>query len=985
MSTGPVVIDTQWAGSVAMETQYSGSLIRISWNFSDNQTTIDKHFWRLVSDSYIRNPIPKASSGTQPDTTATGIELSDGESYYALVTACNAASLCVQQRSSRVLFDSSPPIDGYFAVNSSEAIALNRTVPGGLTWRNRRGRGYAEINIAFLGFSDPHSRISRYWASVGSGYSLTDLSTPMILEASPADDGNSTYIAKLQLSRLLDLNETVYISLWAENGAGLRSHVIQGSFIVEEVPSRNNNGTLAILRSYNCPIESCIGHCTCAARGDLCTIDPALISTCQEQDPSMLSTDMQLLVNIVAPQQIYGTPGDPLFSASTDKLIGRWEFVNPLSTAIQRVEWSFSEEGFPPGMGLMDGVNNIIWREADQSNTVIFSISPSYPLRHGISYVFHVRAWYSNISYAVFTSDSVTIDTVYPSVVRGARAREVEISGSSEVDLDYTSSDNQIEVSWQNVFIPSLSGSYAFYEIAIGDTPGADNVYPFTLISNPSLNRTLISDLALTHGRQYYATVQAVSPLGVREASISDGFVVDLSPPSAGVVLDGMGMEYQDSVAQFSSETYSARWFGFNDLESGIHHYELAVSNSREAPPQGDYVNVGIALRETLTALTLTHAQTYYAHVIAENNAGLRSYDVISSSVTIDNDDLNRRPLARPRQPSATLDDGNLILNPSFESVTGTRCDDTDLSLDLATQNWTLQTIYSELVTTSSSAVPYKGCTALLFIGTISQIVTTSPGVEYELSFAMKRNNSLKLSEALVNFPGHSQIIPLFSQKRSDSPDGWVRYSFIFTTPEDSNTSEISLSTVDNSYAIFVDDFSIVPLNSSTEIAAPPGEIVVTWPEAVHISHSPISQSWTQLYASWDIFDPESGVREYLWAMGTVPGGEQLQSYISTGAERQGVSEWLSLRHSEVVYVSVVAWNNAGLERVVYSRGYTVDLTPPTISGGGVVDGEGGGVDVDFQSDSTHFAVNFSACLDPESGLKEIRWALGELTPLFSK
>ena len=983
VSTGSVVIDTQWAGSVAMDTQYSSSLIRVGWNFNDNQTTVDKHFWRLVSDSYIRNPIPVANAGTQSDVTASGIELSDGDSYYALVTACNAASLCVQERSSRVLFDSSPPIDGYFAVDLSEAIALNRTVPGGMTWRNRRGRGYAEIDIAFLGFSDPHSGISRYWSSVGSGYGLTDLSLPTVLDASAASDDNSTYIAKIQLSRFLDLNETLYISLWAENGAGLRSHVIQSSFIVEEVPSRNNNGTLKILRSYNCAIDSCLGHCTCAARGDLCTIDPSLTATCEPQDVSMLSVDMQLLVNIVAAQQIYSSPGDPLFSASTDKLIGRWEYVNPLSTAIQRVEWSFSEEGLSPGMGLMDSVNDIIWHEADQSDTAIFSVSPSYPLRHGISYVFHVRAWYSNVSHAVFTSsDSITIDTAYPSVVRGARTREVEAGGSSEIDLDYVSSDNEIEVSWRDVFIPSLSGSYAFYEVGIGDTPGTDSVYPFTVIPDPSLNRTLISDLSLVHGRRYYATVQAVSPLGVREVSISDGFVVDISPPSPGVVLDGMGMEYGDSVAQYWSERYSARWFGFNDPESGIHHYELAVTDSQIQPPDSEFINVGIALRNTLTMLTLNHAQTYYAHVTAENNAGLRSYAVVSSGATIDSDDMNRRPVARPRESnSPSLADGNLILNPSFESTNSTRCSDVDLSIDVATQNWTLDTIYSELVTTSSPLViPYNGCTALLFIGTISQAIATSPGVEYELSFAMRRNNSLKLSEALVSVPGQLKVISLFSQKQSGVPDGWVRYSFIFTAPGDSNTSEISLTTVDDSYALFVDDFSVILLNSSTEISALAGDVVVTWPEAIYISHVPISQSWTRLYVSWDIFDPDSGVREYLWAVGTVPGGEQLQSYTSTGSERQGVSDWLTVSHGDVVYVSVAAWNYAGLERVVYSSGYMVDLTPPTIAEGGVVDGDGsGGVDVDFQADSTHFAVNFSACVDPESGVREIRWALGEL------
>lgn len=963
-----------------METQYSGSLIRVRWNFTDEQTTVYQHFWRLVSKPYTRNPIPVMKAGAQPDSTVAQIDLSDGEEYYALVTACNTASLCIQQRSEVVLFDSSPPIDGYFAVDSSEAARLNRTVPGGMTWRNRRVRGYAEINIAFLGFSDPHSGISRYWASVGSGFSSDDLQVATVIEASPADDKNSTHTARLQLNRLLSLNEIIYISLWAENGVGLRSHVIQGSFSVNDVPSRTNNGTLTILRSYNCPIDSCLGHCTCAARGDLCTINVNPTSACQVQDLSMLSRDMQLHVSTVSPQELSGSHTDSLFTASMDKLIAHWEMVDPSSTAIQRVEWSFSEEGYSPGVGLMDGINDFIWRQADDSNTAIFSVSPLYPLRHGISYVFHVRAWYSNVSYAVFTSEGVTVDTVFPSVVTGARVREVLVDGSSEEDLDYTSSDSEVEISWQYVFIHSLSGSHSTYEIAVGDTPGADNIYPFRQVSNPSLNRSLISDLSLTHGRTYYSTVRATSPLGAREVSVSDGFTIDLSPPSPGVVLDGEGMSYMDALAQFERRSYSARWFGFSDPESGVHHYELAFTNSPDQPSLDAYTDVGISLREMMPVATLTHGETYYVHVVAENNAGLRSHDVISNGVTVDYVDRFRRPVARQRVP---LTDTNHLLNPSFEPLTAARTSCrgvSEMSVNDVTQNWTLTTTLSQIVTTSAALVPYDGCSTLLFTGSMSQSVVTLPGIDYELSFALKRNTSLKLAQAVVTFPGYTRTITLSSQKWSNSNDGdgWMKYSFIFNAPRDTNTSEISLSTVDDSYAVLVDGFSLTSLNSSSvEITAPSRDIVVTWPDAMHVSHSPIAQSRTQLYVNWDIVDSESGVREYLWAIGTVPGGEQLQSYTSTGGERQGVSEWLSLRHGDDVYVSVVAWNQAGLERVVYSTRYMVDLTLPTLSGE-VYDGGDPNVDVDYQSNPTQVGVVFSACQDLESGLKEIRWALGK-------
>ena len=956
-----------------MATQFSGSLIRVGWNFSDDQTAVSQHFWRLVSEPYTRNPIPARNAGSQPDDTTTEVEFSDGEEYYALVTACNAASLCMQNRSTSVTFDSSPPIDGYFAVDSSVAAALNRTVAGGMTWRNRRVRGYAEINVAFLGFSDPHSGVARYWTSVGSGLSQDDLLADTVMDASPASNDNSTYIGRLQLNRLLDLNETIYVSLWAENGVGLRSHVIQGSFTIDEDPLRSNNGTMTILRSYNCPIDSCLGHCTCAARGDLCTIDVGLTSACREEDLSVLSSDMEVQAFIDSPQQMSGVQSDPTFTASVDKLIGRWELVNPTSTAIRRIEWSFGEEGLPPGTGLMDSVNDLVWRQADGSNRTVFSVSPSYPLRHSVGYVFHVRAWYSNTSFAIFTSRNVTVDTVFPTVVVGSRVRELD--GSSDDDVDFTFSDNEVTISWQDVFIQSLSGAYSTYEVAIGDTPGSDNIYPFTV---SSLTRVTITDLTLTHGRKYYSTVRATSPLGVREVSVSDGFTVDLSPPAPGVVLDGMGMEYVDAVAQFRRRRYSARWFGFGDPESGIHHYELAFTNSLLPPGLEEYTDVGISLRETMIdapPTPLDHGEAYYAHIVAVNNAGTRSHDVASNGIIIDNDNLfSRRPSARRRIASA---DGSLLLNPSFESSVTSDCRGaTNLSIYEATQNWTLATALSELVTASTSSIPYDKCIALLFSGSISQSFPTAPGVEYELSFALKRDTSLKLAQAVVSFPGHTRTISLLSQKVGDS---WLKYSFIFTSLDSSNVSEISVATVDDSYALLVDDFSVVALNySDVEITTPVADIVVSWPEAIHVSHSPISQSWTQLYASWDVVDPESGVREYLWAVGTVPGGEQLQSYTSTGGERQGVSEWLSLSHGQVVYVSVVAWNYAGQERVVHSEGYFVDLTPPTFIGD-VNDGTVDSVDLDFQSDSTQVGVVFSACQDPESGLREIRWAVGKL------
>ena len=70
-----------------------------------------------------------------------------------------------------------------------------------------------------------------------------------------------------------------------------------------------------------------------------------------------------------------------------------------------------------------------------------------------------------------------------------------------------------------------------------------------------------------------------------------------------------------------------------------------------------------------------------------------------------------------------------------------------------------------------------------------------------------------------------------------------------------------------------------------------------------------------------------------------------------------------------------VAWNYAGLEWVVYSNAYIVDLTPPDVEGA-VLDGLGG-QDVDYQS-ATVVSANWEGIVDRESGISECRWGLGK-------
>lgn len=459
-------IDVYWAGSLLNGTQYDQSLIRLVSNVTDHSNTVSHFLWAVYSSRQVTLPVSPFVSLIDSGVALTGLRLSDGDAYYAEVEACNAAGLCSKAATAEYLVDSSPPIDGYFAVRtSSTKQVLGRTET--MTWRNSPIDENCRIRLYFAGFSDPHSGIAHYYCSVGTSYSTSDLTGGFqLLEARQANV-QGTYLADVTLTRQINLDETLYISLWAENGVGLNSWVAQGSFSLLSINSLS--GTLVLQR--NCSIDSCLGHCTCAPRGDLCNQAP----TCSEIDIGDLPLDMHVNVTDIAPQMLHPTADDRLFTASSNKLAAQWEPVTP--NVVQWFEWSVGLLGHPPGTGLLDIADEQIWFNAGTNLSAIFSVLPRYPLTPGLTYVFYVCAWYNSSAYAIFSSAGVTVDPIGPQIIEGFRTREV-MAGVATADIDHVSSQSTINLNWQNVFqFQQMILNYdILYEIAIGDIPAGKDI-----------------------------------------------------------------------------------------------------------------------------------------------------------------------------------------------------------------------------------------------------------------------------------------------------------------------------------------------------------------------------------------------------------------------------------------------------------------------------------------------------------------------------
>lgn len=843
-----ITMDTEWAGSAVRATQYSSTALRVTWNSHNLLSPIHSNSWFILSYPNTAIPLNTQTVNNQNSGIATGLLLADGNRYSIAVSSCNAAGLCSIAESSSILVDSSPPVDGYFAMETGSTFSHNVTVAGGMTWRNRLRAGDSRINLAFYGFSDVHSGISEYWATVGTSFGQSDLTGGAVELTSSLASEAGTRTATVTMEQHLVFNDTLYITLWAVNGAGLESRRVQGSYIVQEVTGQTNNGTLYLRRSSLCYLHSCLGHCTCAARGDLCPVSSDDINMCVEVDAVDVPAEQRVIVFNIASQQ---TSGGDLFTAITDKLLGRWEVPDP--SLYERLEWTVGENGAPPGFGLFDTTVDHIWQEVGNSLEAVFSVNPLYPLLDGMSYMFYVRAWFNSTHRTVFQSNGITVDVNGPQTVAGGRIRE---GGSG--DIDYSANQTSIDVSWSGVFISELSGAYPLYKIGIGDTPGSDNVVPFSPVPSSQTAGTLTGPLS--HGRWYYTSLRATSPLAVTVDSISDGFVVDLSPPEVGVVLDGLS--YHDDISQPNTDSLSARWTGFHDAESGIHHYEMAWSNTPDPPAEDQYVNVGIRLRGTVTGLSLVHGVTYYTHIVAVNNAWMWSPSVASNGITVD--------ITRPDHLQCDW----VALNSSMVEpiITGlSPCNDSYVGVDE--------------VPTSQDFTPLSGCVSQLLQGSVPLPLPTSPGSVYTVSFWLRPRPDTEgcghetplLARVLA--PGLNEMVSVHTQA-GDLLDRWSRFQFQFTA--DNSTSILTLSTISDQYGVVFDGLSVTECEMLQSI--PIDDIITSRSSVFHVSQEHISGRRTRLQVQWEVGDREGGgVREYLWAIGTTERGEQLQPFTSTG------------------------------------------------------------------------------------------------------
>jgi len=129
------------------------------------------------------------------------------------------------------------------------------------------------------------------------------------------------------------------------------------------------------------------------------------------------------------------------------------------------------------------------------------------------------------------------------------------------------------------------------------------------------------------------------------------------------------------------------------------------------------------------------------------------------------------------------------------------------------------------------------------------------------------------------------------------------------------------------------------------------------------------STSATSLHATWSAADPQSGIAEYLHAVGTSPGAADAAGWVSSGVTPEAVRAGLTLADGVTYFFSVKARNGAGLwSEVGSSDGILVDSSAPVLP---TVTDDGA-----FTSNSTTIHASWSSA-DPHTGIVDYQYALG--------
>ncbi|XP_067663255.1 uncharacterized protein [Haliotis asinina] len=934
--------------SLVPNTTISRTVLSLHWEFQDAESSIERQYLSISSHQLAE--IDRSNlevPGFLREYTFVNLDLHDGSKYKVKVTACNMAGLCVSANTNNILVDSSKPNTGTFAIETDHAAKLSRHQAGWMTW-NR-----TNLNLAWLGFSDLHSGMDHYLVTVGSHEFGTDYNTGTPPEKvfhsdSGGKKGDEGVLQRFTVrTRTLPSTGSVFVAIWGVNGVGLQSDAYHTELVLE------GDSTLWLVR--RCHAYNCEGHCVCAVQGGTCSSSKA----CPQDKTD--GAEKNITIKDVVDLMSLDDSNDVDVSLFNTVMAATWADSSK-GSPVTRYEYSIGESDGPFPVGVFDATNGRDWFDAGLQTSAFVSLPVGTSLTSGITYSLFVRAWY-NKTYTIFKSNGVLIQTTPPTVTgKTGRAVKELAHPSNTKAIDFQTQNETLFVQWSGKFLQGQRGILR-YRVFISTVQGGHSIH-----ASGNLNSTnyTVTGLSLRPNTIYYCSVMAYNEAGLVSWAYSDGVQVDVMPPVAGTVKDGVDihdMDYQSSTSEVS-----ASWYGFSDTDSTIVKYFWCVGTSKDTTNCSvmDWLDTGLHTSSRKSLLSpIVNGTRIWNKVYAVDAAGYTSDVVVSDGVVVD---------ASPpeRQDLAYLGD-NLVKNPSFEvdDISGST---TPCNLVIPT-SWESNTASCITVQAPNSPLAKDGHVFVSVSGSIQQtIYGLETGRQYKLTlhagYPETVSNTHRSVDAIVTIGSEVfsfTLDPNLCRGTCSVGDHsvvlWNKHTYRFTAADTSVVLKIASS---SRMMKFVLDHVIV---QSVHYVAGPDSVDK---EEHLVIHSVFLSHWSSLHASWHFEDQQSPITQYKWAIGTTPGGTYVQSYTDLGRDTQGTLSNVQLLHGASIYITVMATNAAGLSAVTHSDAITVDMTAPQFD----LIGDGlDGRDKDHQTSGV-VAVYWQV-RDDESGVEHCDWAIG--------
>ncbi|BCW99929.1 MAG: hypothetical protein KatS3mg024_2756 [Armatimonadota bacterium] len=465
----------------------------------------------------------------------------------------------------------------------------------------------------------------------------------------------------------------------------------------------------------------------------------------------------------------------------------------------------------------------------------------------------------------------------------------------------FSASTTQLSAGW----LSSDPGSgIVEYTYAIGTSPAdTGSGYVVSWRSAGTATEITYTGLSLKDGVTYYWYVRARNGAGLwSNVGVSNGITIDTSPPSRPAVTD---------TGRFTSTAsgLSASWSA-SDPHSGIAEYRYAIGTTPADPGSGYVVawkSVGSMTQASETGLNLQSGVTYYWYVQARNGAG--SWSPVGASDGI--------YVAVP------------VLNPAnghyYQYVPGWRSWE-DAAAEAATLEY--QGLSGHLATVTSQEE---------WDWLVSHMSQWCPaGFDHLWLGGYQDRQAPDYAEPLGGWRWVTGEVWNWTRWHSGEPNDRFyngdpeHYLAWWHTSSESGWNDFPV------YGGISDpDFHVRGYLVEYDVpdTTPPAMPVVT-------DTGRFTSNASVLSASWSSTDPESGIVEYQYAIGTSPtdpGSGYLVGWKSAGFATEATETDLNLQDGVTYYWYVKARNGSGLWSAVgVSDGITVDLTAPdtSITGG---------------------------------------------------